>query len=106
MHDGVDHAVSLRSRRGPLPATTSDGTAPRLQSAEQTGQVALLESSRTLGVLRERPDPDHPLPDLAAMAGLAEHFRAAGLDVALQVDDQTPLRPQRGAGCSAVSRRG
>jgi signal transduction histidine kinase len=95
MHDVVDHAVSLMVAQ--VTAARHDLehngiAAPRLEAAEQTGHQALLELRRTLGVLRERPDTDpQPLPDLAAMAGLAEHFRAAGLNVDLQVDEQAGL---------------
>jgi signal transduction histidine kinase len=90
MHEVVDHAVNLMVAQvatARIELERSGIDTPRLRAAEQTGEQALLELRRTLGVLRERPDADpHPLPDLAAMADLAEHFRATGLQVHLHVD--------------------
>lgn len=95
MHDVVEHAVNLMVVQVAAARTELEHTgvsAPRLKAAEQTGAQALLELRRTLGVLRERPDADqYPLPDLAAVADLAEHFRAAGLDVQLHVDAMADL---------------
>jgi signal transduction histidine kinase len=91
MHDVVAHAVSLMvlqvgTARGELEGEGAD--VPRLRSAEETGRQAMAELHRVLGVLQQRPDelPD-AVPGLAAAAELAEHFRAAGLDLRLDLPD-------------------
>jgi signal transduction histidine kinase len=95
MHDVVAHAVSLMvlqvgAARRELAAEGLD--VPRLASAEQTGQQAMLELRRILGVLNDpgRPGPGD-LPGMAATAELADRFRAAGLDLRLDLPEDGDL---------------
>jgi signal transduction histidine kinase len=92
MHDVVAHAVSLMvlqvgAARMRLEADGAD-VPDQLRAAELTGREALAELRRTLGVLRPTEEqPRQPLPGVATLAGLAEGFREAGLDVELALDE-------------------
>lgn len=90
LHDVVGHSVSLMTvqtsavRRRLLPEQAAEREA--LESVEETGREALAEMRRMVTVLREdAPVELEPQPRLAQADRLADHFRAAGLPVALTV---------------------
>ncbi len=92
LHDVVAHAISVvvvqaRGGRRMLdrdPATSREA----FDVIERTGEQALVEMRRLLGVLRENDAelPRAPQPSLARLADLAEHMRASGLPVDVEVD--------------------
>jgi signal transduction histidine kinase len=72
-------------------AVTDPASAARaMQAVEQAGRQALDELRHLLGVLRPAADGDAlgPQPGLADVPRLVERFRAAGLDVELDIDDE------------------
>jgi signal transduction histidine kinase len=98
LHDVVAHSVSVMVIQAQAAQHAADeavrGTA--LRSIESTGQQALVEMRRLLGLLR-RPDEElalAPQPSLRHLDHLAETVRRAGLPVELRVEGEpAPLPP-------------
>jgi signal transduction histidine kinase len=94
LHDVVAHRVSLmtvQAGAAKTVAVTDPASAARaMQAVEQAGRQALDELRHLLGVLRPAADGDAlgPQPGLADVPRLVERFRAAGLDVELDIDDE------------------
>jgi len=95
LHDVVAHSVSVivvqaGGVRGLL-RDDQERERDALRSIEQTGRSALTEMRRMLGVLRTEEEATPalaPQPGLASLDRLLEQVRAAGLDVALQVEGE------------------
>jgi signal transduction histidine kinase len=88
MHDVVVHAVTVMTEqvaevRAEIEA--AGGSVPRLLAAEETGRQALVELAQTLDVLGNE-SLCGALPGLGATGDLGARFRAAGLDLELQVN--------------------
>ncbi|HZR94561.1 MAG TPA: histidine kinase [Gaiellaceae bacterium] len=95
LHDVVAHAISVTvvQARGGRKVLDSDLDTARaaFDSIERTGEQALGEMRRLLGMLRE-DDGEHlraPQPSLARLDALAEDVRASGLPVEIEVDGET-----------------
>jgi signal transduction histidine kinase len=75
-------------------AEQPDRAAGVMRTVSATGRVALSDTRRLLGVLRDSihdpADARAPLPDLAALDELVERVRAAGLPVRYEVDGAPP----------------
>jgi signal transduction histidine kinase len=94
LHDVVAHHVSVMTLHAgalerQLRATGADASS--LQAAasiRSSGQQAMTELRRLLGLLRREEDDDAraPQPDLAALELLAERMRGTGMVVSLSVD--------------------
>jgi signal transduction histidine kinase len=92
LHDAVAHSVGVMvvqaQGAGQLLA---DGGDPRVREAlghiERSGQDALVEMRRLLGLLRDGDTPAEraPAPSLSELEGLLDEVRAAGLAVDLRV---------------------
>jgi signal transduction histidine kinase len=103
MHDIVAHHLTVM-------VTLSDGAAAKAASAPEqaadvmrtvsaTGRLALTDTRRLLGVLRDRDDDvaaRAPLPDVAGLDELIDRVRTAGLPVRYDVEGAPP------AGAAAV----
>ena len=94
LHDVVAHAVSVmvvQADGASYALKTDTELAQRaLQTISETGRGALNELRRLLDVLRNdesEGEPRVPQPDAHALADLAERMRAAGVPVALEVDE-------------------
>ena len=101
LHDVVAHAISVTvvQARGGRRVLDSDVEQARtaFDSIERTGEQALGEMRRLLGMLREE-DPDAgrsaPQPSLARLDALADDLRSSGLPVDVAVDgDAVELAP-------------
>jgi signal transduction histidine kinase len=101
LHDVVAHAISVTvvQARGGRRILDSDVEQARtaFDSIERTGEQALGEMRRLLGMLREE-DPDAgrsaPQPSLARLDALADDLRSSGLPVDVAVDgDAVELAP-------------
>jgi signal transduction histidine kinase len=102
LHDIVAHSVSVMvvqigAARMQLHSRPDEAEAPLL-AAEGVGRQSLADLRRLLGVLRadeatgHGAGPQAPQPGLSALDALVTQTRAAGLDVAVQVDgDPTEL---------------
>jgi len=95
LHDVVAHAISVTvvQARGGRRVLDVDVEQARtaFDSIERTGEQALGEMRRLLGMLREE-DPDAgraPQPSLARLEALAEDLRSSGLPVDVEVDGDT-----------------
>ena len=91
LHDSVAHAVSLMVVQAGAAETSlgdDEQTAKALERIRSTGHEAVADLGRMVGLLREEVDPVHGLSDPTR---LVEPFRAAGLDV--EVDVQGEVRP-------------
>jgi signal transduction histidine kinase len=99
LHDMVAHHVSVMgvlatgARR--LLVKDPDTADEALATIEKTSRTALREMRRLLDVLRTEPDraaepaqPLAPQPGLAALAGLAEQVREAGVAVAVRTSGE------------------
>jgi signal transduction histidine kinase len=98
MHDIVAHHLTVM-------VTLSDGAAAKAASAPEqaaevmrtvsaTGRLALTDTRRLLGVLRDRDDDvaaRAPLPDVAGLDELIDRVRAAGLPVRYDVEGAPPI---------------
>jgi signal transduction histidine kinase len=98
LHDVVAHAVSVMvlqvgAVRHRMPAASEEGQA--LRNVEQAGRTALAEMRRLLGALRQGDELLElaPGPGLDDLRTLAEHVRAAGLDVRLHVEGEPMSLP-------------
>jgi signal transduction histidine kinase len=92
LHDVVAHAISVTvvQARGGRRVLDVDVEQARtaFDSIERTGEQALGEMRRLLGMLREE-DPDvgrAPQPSLARLDALADDLRSSGLPVEVEVD--------------------
>jgi len=100
LHDVVAHAISVTvvQARGGRRVLDVDVEQARtaFDSIERTGEQALGEMRRLLGMLREE-DPNAgraPQPSLARLDALAEDLRSSGLPVEVDVDgDAVELAP-------------
>ncbi|GGR34876.1 signal transduction histidine kinase [Streptomyces netropsis] len=90
LHDVVAHHMSVVAIQAEAAPYRVQDTPPELAAAFQTirenAVAALTELRRVLGVVRsENPDafadPEAPQPTLAALDGLLDNVRSAGLDV-------------------------
>ncbi|MEA2142318.1 MAG: hypothetical protein QOI64_748 [Solirubrobacteraceae bacterium] len=94
LHDVVAHGlvVMVVQAQGARRILDQDPERARaaLQAIEQTGQTALSEMRRSLGVLREEEAPADraPQPTLDDLGGLLEEMRRAGLVVDLQIEGE------------------
>ena len=98
MHDIVAHHLTVM-------VTLSDGAAAKVASAPEqaadvmrtvsaTGRLALTDTRRLLGVLRDRDDDvaaRAPLPDVARLDELIDRVRTAGLPVRYDVEGAPPV---------------
>jgi signal transduction histidine kinase len=106
LHDVVAHAISVivlqaRGGRRLLDAEPQE-TRSALDAIEHTGQQALVEMRRLVGLLREDDDAAAfaPQPTLAQLDRLVEHVRGAGLPVELEVEG-SPVELPPGVDLSA-----
>jgi signal transduction histidine kinase len=88
LHDVVSHGltvmVTLADGSAATAARDPDRAAEAMRGVAETGRTALGEMRRMLGVLSEPGEaPRAPQPGLAALPGLVEGFREAGLPVRL-----------------------
>jgi signal transduction histidine kinase len=98
MHDIVAHhltvMVTLSDGAAATAAAQPERAAEVMRTVSATGRVALSDTRRLLGVLRDsihdRAGTRSPLPDLAALDELVERVRAAGLSVRYEVDGAPP----------------
>jgi signal transduction histidine kinase len=92
LHDVVAHAISVVvvQARGGRKVLTSDPEASRtaFDSIERTGEQALGEMRRLLGMLRDNDEERSraPQPSLERLPALADEMRASGLPVELHVE--------------------
>jgi signal transduction histidine kinase len=96
LHDVIAHCVSvmvLQAGAARLLLEVDPGrSAEAVDRIESTGREALVELQRVLGVLRAAPDVE-PFPSLARLDRLTDRVRAAGLDVAVDVDGDVSALP-------------
>ena len=104
LHDSVAHAVSLMVVQAGAAETAVDGgdTAKALERIRATGQDAIADLGRMVGLLRNGSNGAEPVYGMAEVQRLIEPFRSAGLAVDLRVDG-TP-RPLPGGLDSAAFR--
>ncbi len=101
LHDVVAHRVSLMTvQAGAAKTVALDDPQAALQAmeaVEHAGRQALDELRHLLGVLRPTGDEGSlvPQPGLADVPRLVDQFRAAGLDVSLQMADLPRGLPTR-----------
>jgi signal transduction histidine kinase len=94
LHDVVAHRVSLMTVQAGAAKTVAAAdpasAVQAMQAVEQAGRQALDELRHLLGVLRPDADGDalDPQPGLADVPRLVERFRAAGLDVELDIEEE------------------
>ncbi|MDX6598302.1 MAG: hypothetical protein QOE87_2189 [Gaiellales bacterium] len=106
LHDVVAHAISvivLQARGGrSLLDSEPDETRGALDTIEHTGQQALVEMRRLVGLLRESDDGlvRAPQPTLSQLQHLVDQVRAAGLPVDLVVEG-SPVELPPGVDLSA-----
>ena len=106
LHDVIAHAIAVvvvqaRGGRRMLEHDPSDSRAA-FDAIERTGEQALAEMRRLLGLLRETDDElvRAPLPSLARVPDLAEQLRASGLAVEVDVEGE-PVELPPGVDLSA-----
>ena len=106
LHDVVAHAISvivLQARGGRrLLDTEPEETRGALDTIEHTGEQALVEMRRLVGLLREGEDELAlaPQPTLSQLDHLADQVRAAGLPVEISIEGQ-PIELPPGVDLSA-----
>ena len=94
LHDVIAHAIAVvvvqaRGGRNMLDHDLADSRRA-FDAIERTGEQALGEMRRLLGLLRESDDElsRAPLPSLARIPELADHVRASGLEVTVDVEGE------------------
>src|SRR5437773_10004194 len=99
LHDVIAHSVSVMVVQAGAARRVLDRDPDRsieaLGAVEVTGREALAEMRRLLGILRPlHASAEHqPVPSLRGLGGLVDRFRAAGLEVALDVDGEPGTLP-------------
>jgi signal transduction histidine kinase len=98
LHDVIAHSVSVMVVQAAAGGDVFDTNPARareaLASIESTGRAALAELRRLLGIVREGDAAYAPQPGLAGLDALAEHVRAAGVEVDVRVEGASaPLAP-------------
>lgn len=114
VHDVIAHSLSVTllhvtaARRmlsddDLLPADIREA-AEALDDAERVGRQAMAEIRQTVGLLGADGGAVRPAPDLTELPSLVEEFRAAGLDVALDISG-TPadVPPQTALGLYRIA---
>ena len=92
VHDVVAHSLSVTmlhltgARHALQQDRDIDEAIEGLTEAERVGRAAMADIRRTVGLLSHVPSDRHALPGADDIAGLAEHTRAAGLDVRFEQD--------------------
>jgi signal transduction histidine kinase len=91
LHDVVAHSMGVIAVQAGVGAHVIDSEPAEakksLEAISTTSRATLTEIRRMLGVLREDSGAEYqPAPDLAALPRLVESVRAAGLDVAMNVE--------------------
>jgi signal transduction histidine kinase len=90
LHDSLGHFLVAMNVRASVAVDLGDpeNSAAALEDIKRTSAGALSDLRATLKLLRDQTDaaPTAPAPDLAALPGLVQHARAAGLDVDVEVD--------------------
>lgn len=90
LHDSLGHFLVAMNVRASVAVDLGDpeNSAAALEDIKQASAGALSDLRATLKLLRDQNDaaPTKPAPDMAALPGLVQHARAAGLDVDLEVD--------------------
>jgi len=97
MHDIVAHhltvMVTLSDGAAAQATSTPERAAEVMRTVSATGRLALADTRRLLGVLRDRDDDGAsraPLPDLAGLEDLIDRVRTAGLSVRYDVEGAPP----------------
>ena len=90
LHDVIAHSVSVMVVQAAAAGDVFDSNPARareaLASIESTGRAALAELRRLLGIVRDADAAYAPQPGLAGLDELAEHVRAAGVEVDVRVE--------------------
>jgi signal transduction histidine kinase len=93
VHDVIAHSLSvtmlhLTAARRSLEEDGQVGVeeaVDALRDAERQGRQAMADIRHTVGLLGQQPAPATAAPDLGDVPALVDEFRAAGLDVALEL---------------------
>jgi signal transduction histidine kinase len=97
LHDVIAHNVSVMVVQAAAAADVFDSRPDRareaLRNIERTGRAALDELRRLLGGVRRVDERYAPQPGLDRLAELTARVRAAGLDVAVDVEGETRPLP-------------
>jgi signal transduction histidine kinase len=95
LHDIISHGLGLMVMQAGVADSLLDRDRDRTRAALQlirdTGQEALAEMGRLIGLVRTPPPGPDPQPTLTDLPRLIDIHRAAGLDV--QLLTQGPVRP-------------
>ncbi len=98
MHDIVAHhltvMVALSDGAAAKVASAPEQAADVMRTVSATGRLALTDTRRLLGVLRDRDDDAAtraPLPDVARLDELIDRVRTAGLSVRYEVEGAPPV---------------
>ncbi len=87
MHDVIAHSLAImiaQADGGSYVVTDTAASRRAFLTIAETGRVALTDTRRILGMLRNDEAPElAPVPDHAPLDGLIEQARQAGLEVAL-----------------------
>ena len=90
LHDVIAHSVSVMvvqaAAAGDIFDTNPARAREALASIESTGRAALAELRRLLGTVRNGDASYAPQPGLAGLDALADHVRAAGIEVDVRVE--------------------
>jgi signal transduction histidine kinase len=98
MHDIVAHhltvMVTLSDGAAATAASAPEQAADVMRTVSATGRLALADTRRLLGILRDREEDvaaRTPLPDVARLDELIDRVRAAGLPVRYDVEGAPPV---------------
>ncbi len=90
LHDVIAHSVSVMvvqaAAAGDIFDTNPARAREALASIESTGRTALAELRRLLGTMRNGDASYAPQPGLSGLDALADHVRAAGIEVDVRVE--------------------
>jgi len=90
LHDVIAHSVSVMvvqaAAAGDIFDTSPARAREALASIESTGRTALAEFRRLLGTMRNGDASYAPQPGLSGLDDLADHVRAAGIEVDVRVE--------------------